>query len=62
MDKAVHKEGCGGGFSARRALDGRPQFVCSKCGATWTSGWDGEPYLTQARNSGTDNGLMPKTE
>jgi hypothetical protein len=61
MEKARHREGgCGGGFFASRALDGRPLFTCSKCGATWTNGYSGEPYLSQCRASGTDNGVTAK--
>ena len=31
--------------------DGRPRFTCtSNDRHTWTAGYDGEPFITQARN------------
>lgn len=35
-----------------KALDGRPEFQCQKCGSVWTSGWDGEPYASWLRSQG----------
>ena len=35
---------CGGGLTQAQAPDGRPQFSCAKCGASFTHGHDGGPY------------------
>lgn len=42
MNPRVHR-GCGGGvkYAGPAPADGRPQFRCSKCGDTWTSGLTG---------------------
>lgn len=37
-----------GGYTAGKALDGRPEFKCGHCGSTWTSGESGFPYITPA--------------
>jgi len=33
--------GCRGGLVQSKALDGRPQFICTKCGNDFTMGRDG---------------------
>lgn len=48
-DLPGHCHRCGkGGYAISRALDGRPQFACGHCGASWTNGRDGDPYITPA--------------
>lgn len=33
-----------GGYSQRKAADGRPEFVCGSCDNTWTCGTTGGIY------------------
>lgn len=34
------------------ASDGRPQFRCTRCKTSFTSGKDGEPYMSALRSRG----------
>lgn len=42
------------------ALDGRPQFRCTRCKVSFTSGKDGEPYMGALRSRGLAPSPMRK--
>lgn len=55
---AIHRvNDCGGKFYAGYNRHKVPMFTCTRCNQSWCSGLSGSPYLQQARNSGTDNGV-----
>lgn len=36
-----------GGYTQSVAADGRPRFICSRCGSIWTCGLSGGEYVLE---------------